>query len=62
MRGGFDYGEISRALYSLGFQIDTFLNAESVQEVYFSDRDDDLRAFENVNLLSALYTGGFDYE
>lgn len=62
MKGGFDYGEISRALYSLGFQIDTFLNAESVQEVYFSDRDDDLRAFENVNLLSAIYTGGFDYE
>ncbi|MGN0621393.1 MAG: class I SAM-dependent methyltransferase [Porcipelethomonas sp.] len=62
MQGGFDYNEVSRALYSLGFQIDTYLNPAKVQDLYFSGRTDGLRAFENVSLLSAVYTGGFDYE
>lgn len=62
MRGGFDYNEVSRALYSLGFQIDTFLTPEKVQSEYFDGRSDGLKAFENVNLLSAIYTGGRDYE
>lgn len=62
MRGGFTYPEISRALYSLGFQIDTYLNPSRVQEQYFTDRIDGLRAFENVNLLSAVYTGGRSFE
>ncbi|MGN1481100.1 class I SAM-dependent methyltransferase [Porcipelethomonas sp.] len=62
MQGGFDYNEISRMLYSLGFQIDTYLNPSKVQKMYFSERTDGLRAFENVSLLSATYTGGFDYE
>jgi methyltransferase (TIGR00027 family) len=62
MESGFDYGEISRALYSLGFQIDTYFPPEKIQEYYFADRSDDLRAFENVTLLSATYTGGYDYE
>lgn len=62
MQGGFDYNEVSRALYSLGFQIDTYLTPEKVQKEYFSDRNDNLRAFENVNLLSALYTGGRNFE
>lgn len=62
MRGGFDYDEVSRALYSLGFQIDTYLTPTKVQEQYFADRSDGLRAFENVNLLSATYTGGIDFE
>ncbi len=62
MQGGFDYDEISRALYTLGFQIDTYLTPQKVQEQYFQNRDDGLRAFENVCLVSAEYTGGFDYE
>ena len=40
MRGGFDYNEVSRALYSLGFQIDTYMPPEKVQREYFSGRDD----------------------
>lgn len=62
MRGGFDYNEVSRALYSLGFQIDTYLPPEKVQNAYFSGRQDGLRAFENVSLLSATYTAGYAYE
>ncbi len=62
MQGGFDYNEVSRALYSLGFQIDTYLTPQKTQQQYFADRNDGLRAFENVSLISAEYTGGFDYE
>ncbi len=62
MESGFDYGEISRALYALGFQIDTYFPPEKVQAYYFDQRSDNLRAFENVTLLSATYTGGYDYE
>ena len=62
MQGGFDYNEVSRALYSLGFQIDTFMTPEKIQNAYFENRNDNLRAFENVYLLSAVYTGGRDYE
>lgn len=62
MQGGFDYNEVSRTLYSLGFQIDTYYNPQKIQEHYFNNRTDGLKAFENVNLLSAVYTGGLDYE
>ena len=62
MQGGFDYNEVSRALFSLGFQIDTYFTPQKVQAHYFAHRNDGLRAFENVNLLSAIYTGGRDYE
>ncbi len=62
MRGGFTYGEISRALYALGFQIDTYFTPEKVQENYFKDRADGLHAWENVSLLSATFTNGRTYE
>lgn len=62
MRGGYDYDEVSRALYSLGFQIDTYMSPEKVQKEYFDGRDDGLKAFENVSLISATYTAGYDYE
>lgn len=62
MQGGFDYNEVSRALYSLGFQIDTYMTPSKIQKTYFDNRNDNLRAFENVYMLSAIYTGGLDYE
>ena len=62
MRGGFEYGEISRALYSLGFQIDTYYPPAKVQEHYFANREDGMRAWENVCLLSATFTNGRSYE
>lgn len=62
MRGGFDYNEVSRALYSLGFQIDTYMTPEKVQKSYFDGRDDKMKAFENVSLISATYTAGYDFE
>ncbi|MGN1108903.1 MAG: class I SAM-dependent methyltransferase [Oscillospiraceae bacterium] len=58
MRGGFTYQEISRLLFFLGFQIDEYLNPKAVQARYFKDRTDGLRAFENVSMLSAVFTGG----
>lgn len=58
MQGGFHYNEVSRALYQLGFQIDTYLTPEKIQKLYFSNRTDNLKAFENVSLLSAIFTNG----
>ena len=62
MRGGYDYNEVSRALYALGFQIDTYLPPEKVQAEYFAGRADRMKAFENVSLLSATYTAGYNFE
>ncbi len=62
MRGGFDYNEVSRALYSLGFQIETYLPPDKVQQEYFDGRTDLMRAFENVCLISAEFTSGYNYE
>ena len=62
MRGGFDYNEVSRALYSLGFQIDTYMPPEKVQKEYFDGRADGMRAFENVSLISATYTAVYNFE
>ena len=62
MRGGYDYSEVSRALYALGFQIDTYLPPERVQTEYFDGRTDRMKAFENVSLLSSTYTAGFNFE
>ena len=62
MRGGYDYAEVSRALYALGFQIDTYLPPEKVQAAYFEGRTDRMRAFENVSLISATYTAGYNFE
>ncbi len=62
MQGGFRYNDVSRALFGLGFQIDTFLPPARVQETYFQNRSDGLTAFENVNLLSAVFTNGRSYE
>ena len=62
MRGGFDYNEVSRALYALGFQIDTYMPPEKVQKAYFGGRQDNMRAFENVSLISAVYTSGYNFE
>ena len=62
MRGGFTYEEVSRALYSLGLQIDTYLTPQQVQELYFRNRADGMRAFENVSLISATYTAGYSFE
>ncbi|MBQ8979391.1 MAG: class I SAM-dependent methyltransferase, partial [Oscillospiraceae bacterium] len=62
MSGGFTYSDVSRALYSLGFQIDTYLPPVKVEKSYFGDRSDELHAFENVSLLSARYTSGYVFE
>ncbi len=62
MSGGFTYNDVSRALYSLGFQIDTYLPPDMVERSFFADRGDELHAFENVSLLSASYTSGYVFE
>ena len=62
MRGGYDHAEVSRALYALGFQIDTYYTPRMVQEHYFADRADGMHAWENVCLLSATLTNGRCYE
>lgn len=62
MQGGYDYSEVSRALYGLGFQIDEFLMPPKIQKRYFDGRKDNMKAFENVNFLSAVYTGGLIFE
>lgn len=61
MRGGFTYEEISRLLFYLGFEIDEYLGPRAVEERYFKGRTDGISAFENVSMLSAVYTGGTSY-
>ena len=55
MCGGFDHNEIKCVLCSLGYNIDTYMTPEQIQEEYFEGREDDLKAFENVSLISAKY-------
>ena len=62
MSGGFKYEDVSRALYRLGYQIDTYMSAADVQKYYFDGREDKLRAFENVDMVSAKYTAGYSFE
>jgi hypothetical protein len=35
---------------------------EKVQKEYFDGRADGMRAFENVSLISATYTAGYNFE
>ncbi len=62
MQGGFEYAEVSRALYSLGFQINAYMKSDAIQKEYFGERKDKMRAFENVNFISAEYTAGYNFE
>ncbi len=62
MRGGYDYTAVSRALYALGFQIGAYFPPEKVRAAYFANRTDGMKAFENVCLLSATYTAGYNFE
>ena len=55
MCGGFDHNEIKCVLCSLGYNIDTYMTPKQIQEEYFEGREDDLKAFENVSLISAKY-------
>ena len=57
MCGGFDSHEVKCVLCSLGFRLDKLMTPEQIQEEYFDGRKDELKAFENVSLLSATYIG-----
>lgn len=54
MCGGFDYNEIKCVLCQLGYKINKYLPPEKIQSKYFAGREDNLRAFENVSLISAV--------
>jgi hypothetical protein len=56
MCGGFDHNEIKCVLCSLGYKINTYLTPDKIQKEYFEGRTDNLKAFENVSLISATYT------
>lgn len=56
MCGGFDHNEIKCVLCSLGYKINTYLTPDKIQKEYFEGRADNLKAFENVSLISATYT------
>jgi hypothetical protein len=57
MCGGFRSDEIRCVLCGLGYRINIFLPPEEIQSLYFEGREDNLRAFENVSLISAYFAG-----
>ncbi len=57
MCGGFRSDEIRCVLCGLGYRINIFLPPEEIQSLYFEGREDNLRAFENVSLVSAYFAG-----
>lgn len=57
MCGGFRPDEINCVLCGLGYRINSFLPPEEIQSLYFEGRDDNLKAFENVSMISAYFAG-----
>lgn len=56
MKGGFTTKELESTLNSLGFKISNYFYPEKIQNKYFQNRKDGLKAFENIIFLSASYT------
>lgn len=53
MRHGFSVGEIRRALNRQGFTVTVHKDPVAIQKQYFENRNDGLRAFENIHFILA---------
>lgn len=53
MLHGYSYKEIFTALEKYGFEIEEHETPQMIQQHYFDNRDDGLRAFENINFILA---------
>lgn len=57
MRDGYSYSSLNEALEKHRFTIESHMTPENIQNTYFENRSDNIRAFENVHLISAIYKG-----
>ena len=53
MLHGYSYSEISTVLDRYGFEIEDHETPQMIQQHYFEDRDDGIRAFENIHFMLA---------
>lgn len=53
MTDGFNYEELARTLLNCGYKVVDYQSPTQIQEKYFSNRKDNLRAFENVHFIVA---------
>ncbi|BCN30620.1 class I SAM-dependent methyltransferase [Anaeromicropila herbilytica] len=53
MTDGFDYHDLEKALRSSEYEIVDYQSPKKIQEHYFRNRKDNLRAFENVHFITA---------
>jgi methyltransferase (TIGR00027 family) len=55
MTDGFNYEELEKILIDSGYKVVDYQSPKQIQEKYFSNRKDHLRAFENVHFVAAEY-------
>lgn len=56
MLHGYSFSEISTVLDRYGFEIEDHETPQMIQQHYFEDRDDGIRAFENIHFMLAYKT------
>ncbi|MGN1280464.1 MAG: class I SAM-dependent methyltransferase [Succinivibrio sp.] len=57
MAYGYSFEEIKKALLQHGFAVREHLSPDAIDELYFKDRKDGQRAYENVHLITGLKKG-----
>lgn len=55
MTDGFNYEELEKTLIDSGYKVVDYQSPKQIQEKYFSNRKDNLRAFENVHFIVAEF-------
>ena len=53
MLHGYSFSEINTALDRYGFEIEDHETPQMIQQHYFADRDDGIKAFENIHFMLA---------
>lgn len=57
MKEGYSYPQLNKALKNRRFAVERHMTPEDIQNAYFKNRTDNVSAFENVHLISAIYKG-----
>ena len=58
MLHGYSFSEINTALDRYGFEIEDHETPQMIQQHYFEDRDDGIKAFENIHFMLAYKETG----
>lgn len=57
MKDGYSYSSLNNALENHRFTVERHMTPEDIQNTYFENRIDNVRAFENVHFISTIYKG-----